>query len=93
MFVHQQLRAEFEALPQGAKQWWSTARRLMQRKGVTTSIPVLRSEGDGWLLDSTNKAYLFVETFAKKCRMPNADIINSMLINKIIFKQQYFGFN
>ena len=55
---------KLQGMPGGCKQWWSIARRLMQRKGVCSSIPALRNSTKQRVLDATKcKADLFVETF------------------------------
>ena len=68
------VRGELQALPRGAKKWWSKARRLMSREGATSAIPALRRNDRGeWLLDTTSKADLFVDTFSNKFKLADAE--------------------
>jgi hypothetical protein len=66
-------RNHLSSLPRGAKLWWSIARRLMQRKSATSSIPALRNGFGEWILDSNCKANLFVDTFSKKVKLAAAE--------------------
>ena len=55
-------------MPKGAKAWWSKSRRLMQKKGVVSSIPALKDSDNKWVLHAEDKADLFVDIFTKKIR-------------------------
>ena len=59
-------REQLLQLPRGAKAWWSRSRKLMQRKGVVSSVPALRGTDNTWVLESEQKADLFADTFSKK---------------------------
>ena len=59
-------RMQLQAMPKGAKAWWSKSRRLMQKKGVVSSVPALKGPDDEWVLHAEGKADLFVDTFSKK---------------------------
>jgi hypothetical protein len=63
-------RSELQAMRRGLKQWWSKARRLMQRKNRLSSVPALRDTSGQWLMDAKCKADLFVKTFSQKCTLP-----------------------
>ena len=59
-------RSHLQDLPKGAKSWWSRSRRLMQRKGVVSSVPALKDADNQWVLQPKEKANLFAETLSKK---------------------------
>jgi hypothetical protein len=59
-------RLQLQAMPKGAKVWWNKSRRLMQKKGVVSSVPVLKGPDNKWVLHAEDKADLFVDTFSKK---------------------------
>ena len=59
-------RKQLQAMPKGAKAWWSKSRRLMQKKGVVSSVPALKGPDNEWVLHAEDKADLFVDTFSKK---------------------------
>ena len=53
-------------LPRGVKGWWIKARRLMQKRGATSSIPALRDDSGKWFLDAESKANLSAATSSRK---------------------------
>ena len=59
-------RVKLQSLPKGAKAWWSKSRRLMQRKGIVSSVPALKDPHDQWVLAAQNKADLFADSFSMK---------------------------
>ena len=59
-------RSNLQDLPRGAKVWWSKSRRLMQKKGIVSSVPALKDTTNQWVLQSKEKADLFVDTLSKK---------------------------
>ena len=59
-------RMKLQDMPKGAKAWWSKSRRLMQKKGLVSSIPALKDPDDNWVLRAEDKADLFVDAFSKK---------------------------
>ena len=61
-------------LPKGAKAWWCRSRRLMQKKGVVSSVPALKNSDDEWILPARDKADLFVDSFSKKCVLPDGQV-------------------
>ena len=42
-------RLQLQAMPKGAKVWWNKSRRLMQKKGVVSSVPALRGPDNKWV--------------------------------------------
>ena len=58
-------RKQLQAMPKGAKAWWSKSRRLMQKKGVVSSVPALKGPDNQWVLHAEDKADLFVDIFPK----------------------------
>ena len=59
-------RLNLQKQPRGAKAWWNKSRRLMQRKGIVSSVPALKDPDDQWVLQAKAKADLFADTFSKK---------------------------
>ena len=66
-------KRNLQDMPKGAKAWWSRSRRLMQKKGMVSSIPALKNTENKWVLDAKDKADLYVETFSKKCYLNAAE--------------------
>ena len=64
-------RHNLQKLPAGAKAWWSRSKRLMQKKGVVSSIPALRDADNEWVLQPVAKADLLADTFALKHFLPD----------------------
>ncbi len=58
-------KRNLQDMPKGAKAWWSRSRRLMQKKGMVSSIPALKNTENQWVLDAKEKANLFGDTFSK----------------------------
>ena len=83
-------RSQLQSLPRGVKLWWSKARRLMQRKGATSSIPALRDGVGNWILDSICKANMFVDTFSAKCNLAAAEENEYSSIGVAPYKAQQY---
>ena len=66
----EQIRAKIKTLPRGSKEWWRLNGLLLGRAKKNVSIPPLRNPNNEWVLDSTEKANLFGDTFASKCKLP-----------------------
>ena len=66
-------KRSLQDMPKGAKAWWSRSRRLIQKKGVVSSIPALKNTENQWVLDAKEKANLFGDTFSKKCFLNPAE--------------------
>ena len=66
-------RKGLQELPRGAKAWWTKSRRVLQRKGLTSSIPALRNPDDQWILECKEKGNLFVDSFSAKFTMTEAE--------------------
>ena len=60
-----------EAKP-SSKNWWSNARRLMDRKQRISNIPALK-QGKEWILEPVEKANCFVTAFESKNMMPDEE--------------------
>jgi len=43
-------RMQLQAMPKGAKAWWSKSKRLMQKKVVVSSVPALKDPDNKWYL-------------------------------------------
>ena len=65
-------RLNLQSLPAGAKAWWNRSKRLMQKKGIVSSIPALKDPDEQWVLQPDAKADLFAQTFSRKHFLPEA---------------------
>ena len=77
-------------LRRASKGWWTKTRRLLQHKGVSSSIPALKDESKHWILDPVGKANVFVATFSKKCKLGGAEVNYYTEIDTTPFKKQSF---
>jgi hypothetical protein len=68
-------RRNLQDLPKGAKAWWTRSKRLMQKRGVVSSVPALKDANDKWVLEASGKADLFADAFAKKNFLP-IEVVN-----------------
>ena len=80
-------RAALKDMPQCSKPWWSKSRRLMQKKGIVSSIPALRDSGK-WVLDACAKADLFVATLSGKYTLAAAEVNAYTDLEPSMFKEQ-----
>ena len=55
-----------------SKNWWSNARRLMDKKQRVSNIPALK-QGSEWILEPEEKANCFVSSFEAKNQMSDAE--------------------
>ena len=69
----ERIREKIRILPRGSKEWWRLNGLLLGRAKKNVSIPPLRNPNNEWVLDSTEKANLFGDTFASKCKLPEKD--------------------
>ena len=69
------MRQRFVEAKPSSKNWWSNARRLMDRKQRVSNIPALK-QGAEWILEPEEKANCFVSAFATKNIMIDAGRMN-----------------
>ena len=67
-------RERLKSSKQDSKAWWARTRRLLQQKGVVTSIPALKDGSGTLLFDSKLKADEFVASLASKFVLPVAHV-------------------
>ena len=66
-------RNHLRELPRGSKSWWSRSRRLMEKKGVVSSIPALKDPESNWVVLAREKANLFAATVSRKYKLSNEE--------------------
>jgi hypothetical protein len=81
-------RTALQNTPRGKKGWWSKSRRLMQKKGVVSSIPALRTVDGTWILESRDKANLFAITFSTKYKLADAELNEYTELEGSFFSEQ-----
>ena len=60
------MNAELQSLRRGSKQWWSTAKCLLDSAGKRAGAPSLRTKDGLWLHGASEKADAFADGFSKK---------------------------
>ena len=65
-------RQKLLKLKKGSKQWWTTARRLLEMKQVCSTIPSMKGQGE-WISNDTSKANAFADHFSSKFNLPAAE--------------------
>ena len=69
-----QTREEMLKLPRGSKQWWSKTNCLLSKAQKACSINALKNSSGKWVREARDKADLFAETFASKCKLAEAEV-------------------
>ena len=57
-------------LPRGSKAWWKLSKELMLQACPCSPIPALLNSEGNWIIDASDKANLFAQTFVEKSKLP-----------------------